>query len=246
MNPHSKSNRFLLVLGLALAGIVVLGVVRLRDWQQAEVQAAANLKDIGLALNVYESRNLVLPIVTDNPVRVPSLPNSTGATSKLSWRVAILPYIDETDLYWKFHHDEPWDSPHNLQLLSEMPAVYLNPRMQSSSDREKGLTHWQVFMGEGTPMGGKPVPFTAMTPTGGVPPIFLVVEAREPVPWTKPEDIPYSPDRPFPKLGDPDRTEFLAVFLEGKVRKIRHNVSERSLRASVYYTIKDRAPPPWK
>jgi hypothetical protein len=34
----------------------------------------------------------------------------------LSWRVAILPLIDEDALYKRFHLDEPWDSPHNLEV----------------------------------------------------------------------------------------------------------------------------------
>ena len=39
----------------------------------------------------------------------------------LSWRVAILPGLEQGNLYKQFRLDEPWDSPHNLTLLPLMP-----------------------------------------------------------------------------------------------------------------------------
>src|SRR5262245_59728137 len=42
----------------------------------------------------------------------------------LSWRVAILPYIEEDALYRQFKLDEPWDSPHNKKLIAKMPKIY--------------------------------------------------------------------------------------------------------------------------
>ncbi len=42
----------------------------------------------------------------------------------LSWRVAILPYIEQDNLYKQFHLDEPWDSDHNKKLLEQMPPLY--------------------------------------------------------------------------------------------------------------------------
>ena len=46
---------------------------------------------------------------------------------KLSWRVALLPYLDQNDLYKEFRQDEPWDSPHNKALIDRMPAVFQTP-----------------------------------------------------------------------------------------------------------------------
>ncbi len=44
--------------------------------------------------------------------------------SKLSWRVYLLPFVEQNELYQQFHLDEAWDSPHNKQLLDKMPDVY--------------------------------------------------------------------------------------------------------------------------
>jgi hypothetical protein len=49
-----------------------------------------------------------------------------------SWRVLLLPYIEEEPLYKEFHLDEPWDSAHNIRLLERIPAVYAPPRYKRS------------------------------------------------------------------------------------------------------------------
>jgi hypothetical protein len=41
----------------------------------------------------------------------------------LSWRVLLLPYLEQEALYKQFKLDEPWDSPNNLKLLEKIPAV---------------------------------------------------------------------------------------------------------------------------
>ena len=67
-------------------------------------QCVNNLKQLGLAFHNYLSANNAFPkaAITDKQGK-----------PLLSWRVAILPYIDQRDLYNKFKLDKPWDSPHN-------------------------------------------------------------------------------------------------------------------------------------
>ena len=45
----------------------------------------------------------------------------------LSWRVAILPFVDEYDLHERFHLDAPWNSEHNIKLVEQMPRLYRQP-----------------------------------------------------------------------------------------------------------------------
>ena len=47
----------------------------------------------------------------------------------LSWRVALLPQLDQLPLFQQIHLDEPWDSPHNRQFAEQMPAVYQMPSL---------------------------------------------------------------------------------------------------------------------
>jgi hypothetical protein len=60
---------------------------------------------------------------------------------------------------------------------------------------------------------------------------ILVVEATDPVPWTKPQDLPYDPDGPLPKVGGVVGNGFLAVFADGSVRWIEAGKQENELRA---------------
>ena len=66
----------------------------------------------------------------------------------LSWRVALLPYLGQNDLYQEFKLDEPWDGPNNSRLLSLMPRVYAHPLDRSGAAR--GLTYYRVFTGPQT------------------------------------------------------------------------------------------------
>src|SRR5262245_18711959 len=49
---------------------------------------------------------------------------SKGKKPLLSWRVAILPYIEQQALYKDFKLDEPWDSPLNKKLIPKMPKIF--------------------------------------------------------------------------------------------------------------------------
>ncbi len=87
-----------------------------------------NLKQIGLAMHNYESTFGTFP-----PAYI-----ADKATGKplLSWRVAILPFLEQDALYKQFHLDEPWDSAHNKTLIARMPPVYRSPgrRRQAGND----------------------------------------------------------------------------------------------------------------
>ena len=60
--------------------------------------------------------------------------------------MAILPYIEQQELYNKFKLDEPWDSPHNKALLKEMPPIY---RCPIRTKPEPFTTTYRVFVGKG-------------------------------------------------------------------------------------------------
>jgi hypothetical protein len=115
----------------------------------------------------------------------------------LSWRVAILPYIEEEELYKEFRFDEPWDSPHNLTLLPRMPSYFTSPYDKLAV----GLTRVQAIVGKGyvwdehsehvrdqgvgQPRLGRPLSSIQRDPYETA----LLVLASNPVPWTAPQDI---------------------------------------------------------
>lgn len=145
----------------------------------------------------------------------------------LSWRVLLLPYLGEQDLFRQFHLDEPWDSTHNKKLLARMPRVFAPVRMKSIP---AGETLFQVFTGPRTPFEGvRACRFPADFPDG-TSNTFLVAEAAIPVPWSKPADLPYDPKKPLPKLGAMFEGAFLCSLADGSVNMAKRNAPERTLR----------------
>jgi hypothetical protein len=113
----------------------------------------------------------------------------------LSWRVQLLPYIEEKPLYERFRLNEPWDSPHNLQLLGQMPDLY-----RTDEDPEK--TRFLVFSGDKT-LFREGRPFSFRSAQDGLSKTLLVVHAGagKAVPWTKPDDLPFDPASPLRGIG---------------------------------------------
>ncbi len=167
-----------------------------------------NLKQLSIAFLMYHDR------YNKFPERY-----SADATGKplLSWRVHLLPYLEQEQLYRQFKLDEPWDSPHNRQLIQQMPPVYTNP-----DGLEPGMTNYLVPVGPGTLYEKPAAPgMNALSRTVGVSNTVLLVEANaeQAVPWTKPDDLPFDRKDPVRGLGKfrPGNI-FLAAFCDGAVR----------------------------
>ena len=88
----------------------------------ARTQCVNNLKQIGLAMHNYHATHKTFP---------PAFTVDKDGKPLLSWRVLILPYLEQDALYKEFHLDEPWDSPHNRTLIERMPPTYRCPMMSS-------------------------------------------------------------------------------------------------------------------
>jgi uncharacterized protein (TIGR03067 family) len=186
------------------------------------VMSSNNLKQIALALHNYNDTYRRLP--------GPALTDKQGKPL-LSWRVAILPFVEENPVYKQFKLDEPWDSPHNKKLLKMMPKLYEPVRGKT---KEPYTTYYQAFQGPGTAFEpGKMLRIPGDFPDGLSNTIF-VVEAGEPVPWTKPEDIPFDPKKKeLPKLGGLFPDGFHAAMGDGTAMWISSNFDPPTLRLAI-------------
>jgi hypothetical protein len=220
------TRRQALGLGAALAADAWLG--RLSPALGAQPAAATrgqvmmsqnNLKQLGLAMHNYLS--------TYNHFPTPALTDAAGKPL-LSWRVAILPYIEEAKLYQEFKLDEPWDSDHNKPLLARMPKLYALPGEPKPDPTQ---THYQVFSGPGALFEpGKKVGVGQVQ--DGFSNTLMVVEAAEGVPWSKPEDLPFDPQKDPPKLGYfPDG--YNVGMADGSVRRLKKQLDPKVLKALI-------------
>jgi prepilin-type processing-associated H-X9-DG protein len=201
----------------ALGGLVIAMLVPARQAAREaarRAQCVNNFKQIALACHNYHSAINALPM--------PAITDKDGKPL-LSWRVAILPYLEQQELYNKFKLDEPWDSPHNKPLIKELPAVYLCP---SRRKPEPGTTTFRVFVENGALFeNGVATGFQDVT--DGTSNTVMVVESEDAVPWTKPDELKFDPEAK-PSLrgaGSPHPGGFNTGFADGSVRFIKKSVS---------------------
>jgi len=190
-------------------------------------RSASNLRQLAIAMQSYADTTGGRFVPTGALGKMPVVPtlDKNGKPSGLSWRVHLLPWIEQGALYQQFKLDEPWDSEHNKKLIAKMPEVFAAPGIKS---KEPGLTYYQVFANY-YPNGGR---FPVSIPDG-TSQTLAIVEAATPVIWTKPDDIE-TPEkqRVLPKLGGVFKEGFHAVFWDGHVRFFRKDsLSEATLRA---------------
>lgn len=147
-----------------------------------------NLKRIGKAFHEFFEEFNVIPGSSNQRLGAPAAAGEK--VEPFSWRVAILPFIGESDLYEEYRFHEPWDSEHNSTLLAKMPQIYRSPFREDSSPDPVGYTNYQGFAGEQAALGldgGR----SFVDFTDGLSPTLLIVETRMRVPWTKPQDMPF-------------------------------------------------------
>lgn len=181
-----------------------------------------NLKQLATAMHSHEAAENTLPAA--------AICDGEGKPL-LSWRVRLLPYLGEEQLYEQFHLDEPWDSEHNKALLDRMPKLFSAPGDDAA---KPGMTRYLVPTGEGTIF---PAPDDAMTlahvSDGCLKTILLVeAEAAKAVPWTKPEDLAVDLDKPHDGLKNARPKGFVAAFADGSVRLIPADVAAKVLAAA--------------
>ncbi len=171
------------------------------------VQTLNNMRQIGLALFNYESQRQSFP-----PAAILTREGKPG----LSWRVAILPMLDENNLYRQFKLDEPWDSPHNKKLVSQMPSIYQSP----GADLDDGFTNYLAVLGPNTVLATGKKGTRLRDIRDGTSNTIMVVEADDTyaTPWTKPEEYVWDQEKPMYGLGGIWTGQFMALLADGSTR----------------------------
>jgi hypothetical protein len=142
--------------------------------------SASNMRAIARALQDYHAIHKRFP---------PAVVTDADGKPLYSWRVLLLPHLGADDLYRRFHLNRAWDHPSNRPLLNQMPGVFAEPRTKPGAH----LTPYQVLTGPGglfdTPEGRSLADIS-----DGSGRTILFVEAAQPVAWTQPVDVAFSPE----------------------------------------------------
>jgi len=190
-----------------------------------KTESINNMRQLTLGMLNYESANRAFPAQQEGG---------------LSWRVHILPFVECDYLYQQFHLDEPWDSPHNIQLLDQMPPVYDCPNI---GHLKPGYTVYQVPY---TDFDVNPEGPNALFDTSGVGVTFgmitdgssntiavLEVDAAAAVEWTRPADWEFDPSDPTRNLGNVNEGTISACFADGSVHQLPDDINPEEMKALI-------------
>ena len=223
----STGSTLMITISLALT-LLVLSQAAAQVAPDPRVQAVGcvnNENRIGLAIRLYIARHDSFP---------PAFSRDKAGKPLLSWRVLILPYLDQGALYDEFHLDEPWHSPHNKALVAKMPATYRCP--SQSVDLRQGKTRYLAARGKATIFPGTEI-VKLRDVTDSASNTIMVVDAGDAnaVIWTKPDDWEVDPEPNTNGVFNSHAARFdngtYFVFADGSVRFLHETISPRLFRA---------------
>ncbi len=219
----ANSKRFLkparwVCLGSLLMGLIVLIIPAVQAPQHVSRPRCANeLKYLALGLLEYADAHTCFP---------PAYVADEQGRPMHSWRVHILPYIEEKALYAQYDFSEPWDGPHNRLLASRMPRGFHCPR-----DGPEGgtTTSYVAVVGPETVWPGSDSMPLRMIKDGMSNTIILVEVANSGINWMEPRDLPFS--AVARGINSPHPGGFHVAFADGSARSISSSISRAVLEA---------------
>jgi hypothetical protein len=180
-----------------------------------------NLHRIGIALHNHH----------DVYGHFPAIANlDKDGRALLSWRVHLLPYLNQDALYKQFHLDEPWDSEHNKKLIDRIPDVYRCPNMKR---KLVGKTTYLAPVGDSLMFTGTKDGVQMREITDGTSNTIFIVDADDDhaVIWTKPDDLRIGIKDPAAGLVGHHPGGFNALLADASVHFIDRTIDPKVLWA---------------
>ncbi|MFO0915039.1 MAG: DUF1559 domain-containing protein [Pirellulales bacterium] len=108
---------------------------------QRRIGCIPNVRELQLAVLNYESASRRFP----PPFTVDAQGNRLH-----SWRVLILPYLGETELFDQIDLKKPWNDPVNLKFADRMPDVFRCPQFKPKTRDQRNTTAYVAVVGART------------------------------------------------------------------------------------------------
>ena len=206
-----------------LIGLLLPAVQKVRT-AAARAQDQNNLKQIGLGALNQESATSEFatgPYSKD--------PTTKEVNAGLSFRVGLLPYMEEAGIERQFRRSEPWDSATNRPLANTQIKTLFTPIDPQGTT----TTRYRGFVGPGS-VFEPGVTVTIGQILDGLSNTIYVVTADDGVIWSKPEELNYTATGSMPKIGQKAFSGGTNVLLcDGSVRFLRNTVADSTLRQLV-------------
>jgi hypothetical protein len=221
----------------------LLGAMQAARAAARRTQSMNNLKQIGLAFHVYADVYRSLP---------PAVIYGPDGKPWHSWRVLLLPFLEQQALYEQYDFSQPWDSPANRRVSETVLNVYRDPAVEGDG----AFTNYAAIVGDKTIfptnfvkmespddfpacLSRNKMFFTQVTDGTSNTIMFATVDPSRQIPWAKPEDIVV--DEAFPGVGkpagigaphpgaSPEEKVGLVGFTDGSVRNVRGDLDRETI-----------------
>lgn len=229
-------------IGVAVAGNEPRGVRPGEyDWTERE----RNMVNVAKAIEKYhkDKGHYPPPAITDK-----------DGKPLLSWRVAILPYMDNAyinnnggpgekpingpkELYALFKLDEPWDGPNNKKLIDKLPSLYRAPWSAIPYQQSSiGKTMVMAAAGKGAIFDPTAKKVSEGDVRDGTKQTLLLLQLEEPghaVYWSKPSDVELTADGKLPADGPNLAKRLAVVYADGSAHTLANGIDLKALHGAV-------------
>lgn len=243
--PRDNTTKTVLIVVGIVGGVILLVVVgfvallfpavnKVKE-AAARLQSSNNLKQVSLAVMNYEATysRPIAPFCDDpSPFAPPPGPNAPPIplADRLSWRVSILPYLEQGNLYQQFRTDQPWHSPTNLPLGETMLKTLFDPL-----DGPTPETRYRCFYNNGALFDtDKSRRHQTDKVPDGTSNVVLFVEDAALAKWAPFNELKFDPVGPLPALGHPSRDVILVAMTDGSILNVKKSVDPEVLKRLIH------------
>ena len=223
---------FLITVALFVSALLLLPALEQARSSARRLQCKNNLHRFGIALHNYHDDYGVFP---------PAVTRNESGQPMHSWRVLLLPYVDQIGLFSQYKLDEPWDSPHNRQLADQMPPIYRCPSHPHHGDGSgRTLTSYVAVVGDESAWMEEGSRSLEDFGDHAASTVQLTEWAGVQIPWTEPRDLSVEEARtplgrrlaPNDWPGHPPREDYFyeyepswhVAFADGSVKAFGHSI----------------------
>ncbi len=222
----------------------------------SELSKQERLRKLGRALQAFYRDNGRYPAESASPLIYQAAKKMIEDTEAevdpalppFSWRVALLPYLDHSELYEAFDFTEPWNSDANKTAAAKMPDVFDwraattgTLPLVTNPDRSVPMSNLQFLTGIAGAMGKKGITQAEQVIDGVDRTLMLAEVPMVKTPWSAPGGWEVASQQDLASWIQSSEQSVIAMFFSGRVIAIPRQASLENLFGMVTPDGKERS-----